>query len=320
MDRLQAMRVFTKVVETNGFSRAADSLNLPRASVTIIIQDLEAALKLRLLHRTTRRLSLTPEGALYYERSARILAEIDAMDSEVLGIAGTPTGKLRVDLPNAIGKLVLVPALEDFCSRFPAIDLSVGFGDRHADLIRDGIDCAIRVGALPDSSMVARRIASLPTVTVASPDYLQQYGTPAGIDDLEAHVCVRYHPAGPIPATDLGFVSEGGPVNVKMRPGLVVGDIEAQLACALQGLGIVQVPAFMAAPYLRSRGLVELLPQLPAPDAVVSIVYPQNRHLSSNVRTFADWAAQRFEQAAILQDRFGGRNREPVAAQWREAA
>jgi LysR family transcriptional regulator, regulator for bpeEF and oprC len=291
-----------RVVESNGFARAADSLNLPNASVTTIIKDLESALKVHLLHRTTRRLHLTPEGSFYFERCARILADIDEMESKLSGRGHGPQGKLRVDLHHAIGKHVLVPALENFCSQYPAIDLTVGFGDKYVDLVRDGIDCAIRIGPLPDSDLVARRIASLPMTTVASPSYLEQHGRPADILDLNEHVCVRNQIAGSVPKSEMTFMAEGKEVHVNLLPGLVVGDLEAQLACAMQGLGMIQIPAFMAAPYLRSRRLVEVLIDFPPPATVVSAVYPRHRYLSAIVRIFVEWAAQRFEQSSILTD------------------
>ncbi|MGP8435013.1 LysR family transcriptional regulator [Paraburkholderia fungorum] len=302
MDRLQAMRVFSKVVETNSFSRAADSLNLPRASVTVIVKGLEEALRIRLLHRTTRALSLTPEGALYYERCIRVLADIDEMEATLTQATGTPRGKLRVDLPNTIGKFVLVPALDDFCSSYPDIELTVGFGDKHVDLVRDGVDCAIRVGALADSSLVARRLTSLAMITVSSPGYIDRQGMPGCVGDLNDHLCIRYHATGAAPTSDMTFLVGGKETQVKLKPGLIVGDLEAQLSCAVQGLGIAQVPTFMATPYLRAGGLVEVLPDVPPPSAPVSVTYPQNRHLSVNVRTFVEWAAQRFEQAAVLKD------------------
>jgi len=192
MDRLQAMKVFTRVVETNSFSRAADTLDLPRASVTTIIQNLEAHLKVRLLQRTTRRLSLTPDGAAYYERCVRILADIEETESSLSHAQRAPRGRLRVDMPSALGKLVVMPKIDEFYERYPDIELMVGFGDKPVDLIQEGVDCVIRIGTLQDSSLVARRIGVFQRVTVASPLYLEQHGTPETIEDLQDHVAVNY--------------------------------------------------------------------------------------------------------------------------------
>src|ERR1700761_7100862 len=153
MDKLQAMQVFTRVVDCNSFSAAADSLNMTRSSVRTIIQNLESYLKVRLLNRTTRRINLTPDGAAYYERCSRILADVEESETS-FSTAVAPRGKLKVDLPGSIGRLVIVPALADFHARYPDIDLMLGVSDKHVDLIQEGVDCAIRMGYLPDSTLV----------------------------------------------------------------------------------------------------------------------------------------------------------------------
>src|ERR1700761_1672859 len=158
MDRLQAMQVFTRVVDSNSFSRAADTLDMPRASVSTIIQNLEAFLGVRLLQRTTRRLNLTPDGAAYYERCVRVLADIDEIESSLENRGMTPRGKIRVDLPSALGRTVLMPRVHEFHAKYPDVELMLGFSDKPIDLIQEGVDCVIRIGALQDSTFVARRI------------------------------------------------------------------------------------------------------------------------------------------------------------------
>lgn len=175
MDKLQAMQVFTRVVDKSSFSGAADSLHMPRSSVTTIIQSLEAHLKVRLLNRTTRRVSLTPDGAAWYARCLRILAEVEDAESS-LSSAASPRGKLKVDMPGSIGRLLVVPALPDFHARYPNIDLVLGVGDKPVDLVRESVDCVIRMGPLQDSALVARRIGLCDFVTVASPGYLARRG------------------------------------------------------------------------------------------------------------------------------------------------
>jgi LysR family transcriptional regulator for bpeEF and oprC len=295
------MQVFTRVVDTNSFSRAADTLNLPRASVTTIIQNLEAHLNVRLLQRTTRRLNLTPDGAAYYERCVRILADIEEAEGSFSNNGKGPHGKLRVDMPGAIGRLIVMPQLCDFHTRYPDIELMMGFGDKPVDLIQEGVDCVIRVGTLQDSSLVARRIGVFQGVTVAAPQYLERNGTPKTIEDLQNHTAVNYFSSRTGRVMDMDFVVDDETIEVKMRGMIAVNDAEAYLSCGLKGVGIIQVPRFMALPYLRAGELVEVLPQwnpLPMP---ISAVYPHNRHLSPKVRVFVDWAAELFERCPLLQ-------------------
>jgi LysR family transcriptional regulator, regulator for bpeEF and oprC len=300
MDRLQAMQVFTRVVDTNSFSRAADTLNLPRASVTTIIQNLEAFLNVRLLQRTTRRLNLTPDGAAYYERCVRILADIEETESSFATSAKGPRGKLRVDMPGAIGRMIVMPMMCDFHTRYPEVELMVGFGDKPVDLIQEGVDCVIRVGTLQDSSLVARRIGVFQGLTAASPQYLERHGVPETIEDLEQHTAVNYFSSRTGRIIDMDFVVDDKTIEVKMRGNIAVNDAEAYLSCGVKGAGLIQPPRFMALPYLQSGELIEVLPQwkpLPMP---ISAVYPHNRHLSQKVRVFVDWAAELFERCPLL--------------------
>lgn len=295
MDRVQAMTVFTRVVETGSFSRAADALDLPRPSVTVIIKQLEAHLKVRLLQRTTRRLSLTPNGAAYYERCKRILADIEETESFMTHSNRGPAGKLRVDIPGGIGRMILMPKLYDFHATFPDIELMVGFGDRPIDLIQEGVDCVIRVGELRDSSLVARRLGTYQAVTVASPDYIQRNGEPKSLDDMKTHTAVNYFWGRNGRVMEMTFMVDGEAVNIRMRGNIAVNDAEAYLDGALKGVGIVQAPRAMAAPYLESGALIELLPQWKPVSMPISAVYPHSRHLSPTVRVFIDWVADMFD-------------------------
>ncbi|KDR42260.1 LysR family transcriptional regulator [Caballeronia glathei] len=300
MDRLQAMQVFTRVVDTNSFSRAADTLDLPRASVTTIIQNLEAHLNVRLLQRTTRRLNLTPDGAAYYERCVRILADIEETESSFAHSGKGPRGKLRVDMPGSIGRMIVMPAMCEFHTRYPDIELMVGFGDKPVDLIQEGVDCVIRVGTLQDSSLVARRIGVFQGVTAASPQYLERHGVPQTLEDLQHHTAVNYFSSRTGRIIDMDFIVDDRTIEVKMNGPIAVNDAEAYLNCGVKGVGLVQIARFMALPYLRSGELVEVLPQwkpLPMP---ISAVYPHNRHLSPKVRVFVDWAAELFERCPLL--------------------
>jgi LysR family transcriptional regulator, regulator for bpeEF and oprC len=300
MDKLQAMQVFTRVVDCNSFSSAADALQMTRSSVTTIIQNLESHLKVRLLNRTTRRISLTPDGAAYYERCSRILADVEDSEASFATLT-SPRGKLKVDIPGSISKLVVVPSLADFHAEYPDIDLMLGVSDKPVDLIQEGVDCAIRMGYLPDSSLVARRVGASEFVTVASPLYLERYGTPQSLDDLEMHTAVNYFSSRNGRVIDMDFVVDGKPVELRMRSRLSANDGEAYLQCGLEGLGLIQVPYFFALRYIESGALVEVLANWRPSPFPIWAVYPQNRHLSSQVRVFVDWIAQLFEQCELLR-------------------
>lgn len=236
MDKLKAMQVFTRVVDMNRFSNAADSLRMTRSSVTTIIQNLEAYLKVRLLNRTTRRISLTPDGAAYYERVSRILADVADSENAFSAIAA-PRGKLKVDMPGSIGRLLVVPALSDFHARYPDIDLMLGVGDKAVDLVQDSVDCAIRMGPMQDSTLVARRIGVSEFVTVASPEYLAANGKPKLLADLDSHRAVNYFSSRNGRIVEIDFVMDGRPVEVRMQSRLAANDGDAYLQCGIQGLG-----------------------------------------------------------------------------------
>jgi LysR family transcriptional regulator for bpeEF and oprC len=300
MDKLQAMQVFTRVVDSNSFSGAADSLHMTRSSVTTIIQALEAYLKVRLLNRTTRRISLTPDGAAYYERCSRILAEVEESESS-FSRAGAPRGKLKVDMPGSIGRVLVVPALDEFHSRYPDIDLMLGVGDRAVDLIQDSVDCAIRIGPMQDSTLIARRVGVSEFVTAVSPDYIARNGEPLSLAELESHAAVNYFSSRNGRIVEMDFVVDGKPVEVHMRSKLAANDGDAYLQCGLRGLGLVQVPHFLAFPHLESGALVEVLGKWRPSPFPISAVYPQNRHLSPQVRVFVEWVAELFENCQLLR-------------------
>ena len=303
MDRLQAMQVFTRVVDTNSFTKAAETLELPRASVTTIIQNLEAYLGVRLMHRTTRRLSLTPDGAAYYERCVRILADVDETESTLQNGSKKPHGKLRVDMPGSLGRTIVIPALCEFRTRYPDIDLQLGFSDRPVDLLQEGVDCVLRVGALDDSSLVARRIGLFECVTCGSPEYLARAGEPRTLDELSQYQAVNYFSSKTGRIIDWSFLVDGKEIEVKMPGSVSVNDADAYVTCALEGFGLIQMALFMVLPHLRSGALKEVLPEwkpLPMP---ISAVYPHSRHLSPKVRVFVDWVAEVFDRCPLLSGR-----------------
>ena len=300
MDVLQGMRVFARVVETKSFTRAAETLDMPRARMTVIVQGLESHLKTRLLQRTTRSLNLTPDGAAYYERCVRVLADIDEIEGSLLNEERTVRGKLRVDMPGALGRNIVIPALEDFNERYPDIDLMLGLGDKPVDLVQDGIDCVVRIGTLQDSSLVARRVGIYQGVTVASPKYLRRAGTPRTLDELKNHRAVNYYWGRTARVMPLSFDVDGETVEVKMPGTISLNDTEAYLNSALHGLGIAQGARFLALPHLESGALVEVLAQWKPVPLPISVVYPHNRHLSATVRAFVEWTAELFRTSPLL--------------------
>ena len=303
MDVLNAMKVFVRVVESKSFTRAADALDLPRPSTTIIIQQLESHLKSRLLNRTTRSLSLTPDGAVYYESCLRILADIEQVENAFSGATGEPRGKLRIDMPTSLGRLLVLPGLYSFLEKYPGIDLMVGFSDKPVDLIQESIDCVIRIGTLPTSNMIARNIGTYRSITVASPEYLARRGAPETLDSLKkGHVAVNYFWGRNGRLMDFTFIVAGSQVDVRMNGSLSVNDTDVWLDSCLKGVGIIQAPEFMALPHLRSGDLVELLSQWKPRSMQISAVYPQNRHLSPLVRVFVDWIKELFEANNLLNE------------------
>ncbi len=303
MDRFQAMQVFTRVVDANSFTKAADSLGLPRTTVTTTIQNLESMLQVRLLNRTTRRLSLTPDGAAYYERCVRILADIDETEASFRNVARGPKGRLRIDVPASIGRLILIPKLCDFHTRYPDIELVIGMGDRPVDMVQEAVDCVIRVGDLSDSTMVARRIGTFQGLTCAAPRYLERHGEPRTIEDLQQHQAVHYFSSRTGRTIDWDFIVDGEVTEVKV-PGVVsVNDADAYVACGLQGFGLIQPARYMVLPYLESGQLIEVLPQWKPSPMPISVVYLHNRHLSPKVRAFVDWVAELFSGCPLLSGR-----------------
>ncbi|CAK7010467.1 LysR family transcriptional regulator [Kerstersia gyiorum] len=308
MDRFQAMQVFVGVVETNSFTRAADRLALPRTTVTTIIQNLERHLGVRLLNRTTRRISLTPDGAAYYRHSTRILAEVEETEACLQDAASRPQGRLRVDVPPSIGHQILLPSLCEFHTQYPDVELVIGLGDRHVDLVQDAVDCVIRYGQLEDSSLVARRIGIVQAATCAAPAYIERHGVPQRLEDLQDHHAVHYFCAsGRNCAWD--FIVEGEERQVDV-PGIVsVNDWLAHLKCGVQGFGLIQTQRFLALPHLLNGELVEVLPQWKPSPIPISLLYLQSRQLSPKVRAFSDWVAALFARCPLLN---GGDENDPA--------
>lgn len=294
MDRLLAMKVFARVVETNGFTRAAESLQLPKATVTTLIQGLEALLGAKLLNRTTRHVSVTSDGAAYYERCVQLLSEIEEAEQSVGKNRRQPTGRLRVEVAASLGRLIIAPALTEFFARYPDIRIELGCTDRVVDLVEEGVDCAVRAGELTHPNLVARRIGEFHLVTCATPEYLSRHGMPREPRDLQQHKCIRYFSGSPGKAYEFGFSNARESFSIPVESPVVSNDGDTYMAIGLSGLGIVQVPHFMAREAISAGRLVVLLPEWRSETIPIHAVYPQNRHLSAKVRVFVDWVTELF--------------------------
>ena len=265
-------------------------MDIPRSTVSTMVAGLEARLGTRLLNRTTRKVSPTNDGLAFYERCLRLLADSEELDGMFRIDGSGPSGKLHVDVPGRIGRLIVAPALPDFLARYPRIDIQLGVTDRAVDLIGENVDCALRVGELPDSSLVARSLGVLALVNVASPSYLARHGTPYSPADLESgHLAVRY--ASPSTGRPEAWEwIEHGTIRSRMLPARVtVNGSEGYIACCLAGLGLIQIPAYDVRNHLLAGELVEVLPDYRCKPLPMHLVYPHRRHLSYRVQLFADW-------------------------------
>ncbi|AOK26200.1 transcriptional regulator [Burkholderia ubonensis] len=300
MDHLHAMRIFARVAHLGSFTKAAEQMQLPRPTVSNAVQYLEKHLKIRLLQRTTRRVALTAEGATYYERCARLLADLDDAETLFEDAGASPRGVIRVDLPERFALDKVIPAIPSFHARYPDLRIVMSTTDRFVDLIADGIDCAVRVGALSDTSLVARRIGELAQVNCASPAYLARHGTPRSPDDLPEHVAVGYFSSRTGRELDWEYadMDTGEMHAVKMRSIVSVNSSQAYLACCVAGLGLIQAPRDGLDAPLADGTLVEVLPEWNAAPLPVSVVFPHGRHLAPRVRIFVDWLADALSRPA----------------------
>ncbi len=292
MDRLEVMRLFTRIVERHSFTLAAQDLELPRSTATQAIKQLEARLGVRLLQRTTRHVRSTLDGEAYYRRCIAILGEIE--DAEGAFKDAKPRGLLRVDVHGTLARHFLLPALPAFLAEYPDLQLHLSEGDRLVDLVREGIDCVLRVGDLQDSAMIGRRVALLREVTCASPAYLARHGMPAGIGDLDGHVAIGFLSSATGGTLPLEFIVDGVLRNVVLPATVCVAAAESYVATARLGLGLIQVPRYHVADDLAAGTLVEVLAPWPPSSTPVSLLYPHRRQLSPRVRVFIDWLTREF--------------------------
>lgn len=292
MDKFQEMKAFAAVVDAGSFVRAAEALNASKTAVSRLVSELEARLGVRLMQRTTRKLSLTDEGAAFHARCKELLAGVEEAEAEITAHAGEVVGQLRINVPVSFGLMHLAPLWADFLRQHPKVSLEVSLVDRFVDLVDEGYDLAIRIARLPSSSLVSRRLTSTRMVLCASPEYLRQHGHPTVPADLARHPVLSYS----LLATGDSWEFDGpeGRVSVKVTPRLQSNNGETCIAAALRHQGVILQPSFLVAQHLASGALVELMPQYRSIELGVYAVYPTRRHLPTKVRAMVDYLVQAF--------------------------
>lgn len=298
MDRLDALQLFTKIVELGSFSRAAGALGIPRATATHAIKQLETRLQTRLLERTTRQVRPTLDGRAFHERCVHALSELEEAENALRHVAANPRGTLRVDMASVHAAHVVLPRIDEFHKRYPGIDLVVSSSDSLIDLIGEGVDCVVRAGVPRDSTLVARRLALMPQVLCASPEYLDAHGLPTHPRHLSTHQAVGFFARGNEVDYSVELLVEGKRQAFTLRGWMATNDAESYRACALRGCGLIQLPRYHVQTHLDDGSLIEVLAAWASPDMPLSALYPQHRQLSPRVRVFIDWLAQ------VYEDRF----------------
>lgn len=301
MDRFDTMIAFVRVVEAGSFTKAAETLHMSRTTVTQLVQQLEARLRLKLLNRTTRKVNVTEDGAAYYERIVRLLAEIDDVESGLPNASAAPRGQLRIDVPSPFATMILVPALPQFHARYPDIQFDMGASDRKVDLIGENVDCVVRGGEITDQSLVARHVGDLQLGVYASPDYLARAGTPLHPGALQdsQHRIVKYRWSG---NGHFPYAMHRGGESIKIQGQhvLLIDDGNAYLAGGLAGLGVQWLPAYMAKPYVATGALQPLFTDWHIDPMPMYVAFPPNRHVSKKLRVFIDWIVELMAEHAPM--------------------
>jgi len=305
MDRFDAMQAFARVVEAGSFTKAAETLHMSKTTVTQLVQQLEARLRVKLLNRTTRKVNVTADGAVYYERVLRLLADMDDAETSLSGASTLPRGRLRVDVPSPLASMILVPALPAFYERYPDIQIDMGVSDRIVDMINENVDCVVRGGELTDQSLMARRVGDLQLGVFAAPSYLARVGMPAHPRELEDshHRIVGFLWARTGKAVPYALHNHVESVQIKGRYALAVDDGNAYLAAGLAGLGVLWLPKYMSKTFEARGELVPLFENWSLDPMPIYVAFPPNRHISIKLRVFIDWVAELMAQHAPVSDR-----------------
>ena len=285
---IEYLTIFIQVVEQGSFTKAADVLQIHRPTVSKAIQQIEHDLGVKLIHRTTRKLSITPEGDEFYHHARHVLADVNDMMASFSPTL-PPRGRLRLDVPLSLAHTILIPNLKNFQSLYPGINVVLVSSDKKTDLISEGVDCLVRLGALQDSSFISRRLGEIRMVTCAAPSYLQQYGRPETLADLDQHRAINFFNDHSRDVMEWTFIENGNVVSLRPASSLLVDNSDILLSSALAGLGIIQATLDALAPHIASGDLEEILTQYPSVSKPVSVMYPDRRYLPAKVRVFIDW-------------------------------
>jgi DNA-binding transcriptional LysR family regulator len=304
MDRFDAMQAFARVVEAGSFTKAAETLHMSKTTVTQLVQQLEARLRVKLLNRTTRKVNVTADGAVYYERVLQLLADMDDAETSLSGASTLPRRRLRVDVPSPLASMILVPALPAFYERYPDIQIDMGVSDRIVDMIDENVDCVVRGGELTDQSLMARRVGDLQLGVFAAPSYLARVGTPAHPRELEDshHRIVGFLWARTGKAVPYALHNDVESVRIKGRYALAVDDGNAYLAAGLAGLGVLWLPKYMSKTFEARGELVPLFENWKLDPMPIYVAFPPNRHISIKLRVFIDWVAELMAHHAPVSD------------------
>jgi LysR family transcriptional regulator for bpeEF and oprC len=294
MELLQSMQVFARVAELGSFTKAADAIQVGRPQVTRAIQELEATLGVRLFQRTTRHVRLTTEGEQFYERVLDVLGRVAETTTMFDTTGASLRGKLRVDIPSAFSQPAFITSLKEFTDSHPEIEMALGVTDRTVDLVAEGVDCVLRIGELPDSSLVARRIGMATMVTCAAPGYIKEFGAPDTLEALKAHRGISFLSGQNQRPLPWQFSQDGIDRSYISRHGIVVNESNAYVQCGVAGFGILQAPGITLGQYLADGSLVEVLEHFRPRPRPVSVLYPSRSHLAPQVHAFVDWVSQRF--------------------------
>ncbi|MBB6056219.1 LysR family transcriptional regulator [Tolumonas osonensis] len=294
MEFIQTVRVFAKLAELGSFTKTAEALQLGRPQVSIVIQELETSLGVRLFHRTTRNVRLSAEGELFYEKARDILARIAEATSMFGRPGSTLHGRLRIDIPSAFAQPIFIERLKEFNAKYPELELVIGVTDRTVDLIAEGVDCVLRIGELPNSSMVARKIGSVIMVTVASPKYINEYGTPSQISELKNHKCINFLSGANNRPLAWSFRQDEEEISLSVDSSVSTNESNSYVNCAAAGFGLIQALGLSVEPMLNSGRLVEVLSSFRPTPKQVSILYPSRTYLAPQVHAFVDWLKSEF--------------------------
>lgn len=289
---LDTLRIFVRVAELSSFTRAAEQLGMAKGRVSDAVTRLEAGLGTRLLQRTTRSVRLSPDGEQFLERATELLREADELQTLFVPAGSSLKGRLRIDLPNGLARDLVIPRLPEFLVAHPQLEVGISTTDRRVDLVREGFDCVLRIGALVDSDLVVRRLGELPQVNVASPDYLKRHGTPRSLADLAAHRVVHYADKLGLQGAAWDYLDKGVAKRQPMRCSVVVNGTDAYHAACLAGLGLIQAPMLGMQRHVDAGTLLQVLPKLAAPPLPVSLLYAHRRHVPLRVRAMLDWITQ----------------------------